>query len=54
MKRLILCAVVLFTLVLLAPGCGPVDQDRGAIAERSVNAVTTTGMIVDLVANIGG
>jgi manganese/zinc/iron transport system substrate-binding protein len=54
MKRLILCAVVLFTLVLLAPGCGPVDQDRGAIAERSVNAVTTTGMIGDLVANIGG
>ncbi len=46
--------LALFSLILLTVGCGPVNQDQGNIAERPVNAVATTGMIGDLVANIGG
>jgi manganese/zinc/iron transport system substrate-binding protein len=43
-----LACLVLFLTV----GCGP--QNKGPIAERPIDVVTTTGMITDLVRNVGG
>lgn len=54
MRHSSLCAFIVLSLVLLAAGCGTAQQDRGNISNRPVNAVATTGMIGDLVANIGG
>lgn len=54
MKRSILCALALLPLVLLAAGCGEVAHEKVDISSRPVSAVATTGMIGDLVANIGG
>lgn len=39
-------------LVFLPVGC--VSQGKGPIAERTIDAVATTGMIADIVRNIGG
>ena len=46
--------LALFSLVILAAGCGPAAQQQGDLSGRPVNAVATTGMIGDLVAGIGG
>ncbi len=54
MNRSTLRVCVVISLVLLAAGCGEVPRGQGSISGRQVSAVATTGMIGDLVANIGG
>lgn len=46
-----LSAAVLFPLLLLLPACGP--KEKGPIAERQIDVVATTGMIADIVQNVG-
>lgn len=54
MNRSTLRVCAVFSLLLLAAGCGEVQRDQSDISGRQVSAVATTGMIGDLVANIGG
>lgn len=48
----ILLAGLISCLLFLSAGCSP--PAKGPIAERKIDVVTTTGMITDLVQNIGG
>lgn len=41
-------------LVLALTGCTLTEKDAGPISERLIDAVATTGMVGDLVLNIGG
>lgn len=45
--------IVLFLMVFVT-GCNTTNADNADIAERQVNVVTTTGMIADVVRNVGG
>lgn len=42
--------------IVLAAGCGPVEQEVAAedLSEETIDVVTTIGMISDVVANVGG
>lgn len=41
-------------LILSMTGCNTTNANNGDIAERPVNVVATTGMIADVVRNVGG
>src|SRR5215216_4962870 len=46
---------VIMVVVLLLGACGRVETGEfGTITDRSIEVVTTTGMIADVVANVGG
>jgi manganese/zinc/iron transport system substrate-binding protein len=45
---------LLIFLLLVVTGCNTTSADTGAIADRQVNVVATTGMIADVVRNVGG
>jgi manganese/zinc/iron transport system substrate-binding protein len=45
---------LLILLTLLMTGCNTTSADTGNIADRQVNVIATTGMIADVVRNVGG
>jgi manganese/zinc/iron transport system substrate-binding protein len=45
---------LLILLTLLMTGCNTTSADTGDIADRQVNVIATTGMIADVVRNVGG
>lgn len=47
-----LSLALLFSLLFLLPGCGV--NNKGPIADRKIDVVTTTGMITDIVQIVGG
>ena len=53
MKRSIL-AILVFTFLLAACGSGNNSASDVPLADRKINVVTTTGMIGDIVVNVGG
>lgn len=44
----------LLCVLLISTGCATTAAESGDISERKVNVVTTTGMIADIVRNVGG
>lgn len=54
MRRSYCYALAVVSLMLFSVCCGELPRDQGDIATRPVIAVATTGMIGDLVANVGG
>jgi manganese/zinc/iron transport system substrate-binding protein len=53
MKRIILAVLIFLTWLLSACKDGKIGSDI-PIAERTINVITTTGMIADVAKNVGG
>jgi manganese/zinc/iron transport system substrate-binding protein len=54
MKRRIELILLLWIVVLPLAACGDTNADAQDLSQRKVRVVATTGMIADIVANVGG